>query len=206
MHSRAAALRYSTDVNRDIIVYCSCTFILGLVIGSLLIGPHLAKSQPAAPAVEGGAPRSSAAAEDGGPPQTMNAVREQIATLKDRIEKNPNDAEALAQLGDMYMDAAKFPEAIGYLGRALAIREDPNVRIDLGICYKQNGQMNESLTAFKRAADEAPGQWQPLYNEAIVLGEMKRFDEARSLAAKLKAMRPDDPEVQRLGQTLATAK
>ena len=198
-------------MNRDIIVYCSCTFILGLVIGSLLIGPHLAQKSAPAPvqsAAEGGG------APLGGPPpaqapdgqQTMGAVREQVARLKDQIDKNPRDVEALTQLGDMYMDAAKFPEAIGYLQRALALREDPNVRIDLGICLKQNGQMNESLAAFKRAADEAPGQWQPLYNEAIVLGEMKRFDEARSLAAKLKAMRPDDPEVQRLDQTLATAR
>jgi cytochrome c-type biogenesis protein CcmH/NrfG len=198
-------------VNRDIVIYCTCTFLLGLVIGSLLIGPHLKKF--------GGAPQpaeaiASPAAEGGGAPQgappadmnTMNTVREQLAKLKEQVARDPRNFDALVQLGDMYMDAAKFPEAIQYLERALAVREDSNVRVDLGICYKQNGQLDKSLAAFQRSASEAPGQWQPLYNEALVLGEMKRFDEARSISARLKQMRPDDPEVQKLDQALSTAR
>ena len=44
----------------------------------------------------------------------------------------------------------------------------------------------------------APGQWQPLFNEALVLIDLHRVDEARALAAKLQQMRPNDPDVQRL--------
>lgn len=183
-------------MNRDTVVYCTCTFLLGLVIGSLAVGPHLRpRNTPAEPA----------AAAPPADMSTMNTVREQIAKLKAQIAQNPNDAAALVSLGDMYMDAAKFPDAIQYFERALAIHEDPNVRIDLGICYKQSGQLDRSLAAFQRANAEAPDQWQPLYNEAIVLGEMKRFGEARAIAAKLTKMRPDDAEVQKLVQALATA-
>lgn len=190
-------------MNRDTVIYCTCTFLLGLVIGSFVIGPHLRpKAAPAAESAAADPPASQAAPPD---MNAMNTVREQLAKLKEQVARDPNDTAALAQLGDMYMDAAKYPEAIRYFERALAIREDSNVRTDLGICYKQNGQLDKSLAAFQRAGAESPDQWQPLYNETIVLGEMKRFDEARAIAAKLKKMRPDDPEVQRLDQSLASS-
>jgi tetratricopeptide (TPR) repeat protein len=192
-------------VNRDTVVYCSCTFLLGLVIGSFVVGPHLANrpgsasTPPPAMAAEGGAPTSSA-----GGANPMEEVRQRIGALKQQVERDPRDVEALAQLGNMYMDAAKFPDAIGYYERALAVREDPNIRIDLGICYKQNGQPEKALEAFRRAGKEAPEQWQPLYNEAVMLGEMRRLDEARAIAAKLKAMRPGDPDVERLSKALGS--
>ena len=190
-------------MNRDTIIYCSCTFLLGLVIGALLIGPHLGKRGAAesSTAVSGGTATSSAAPPPGGNP--MNAIREQIAALKEKVARDPKDASALAQLGNMYMDAAKFAEAAGYYEQSLAAREDPNVRIDLGICYKNVGQLDKALAAFHRAGEESNGQWQPLYNEAIVLGEMRRFDEARAIVARLKKVRPDDPEVTRLQEALS---
>jgi Flp pilus assembly protein TadD len=191
--SSIASSRYSTNVNRDTIIYCTCTFLLGLVMGSLLIGPRLAKKEPVAATTAASAP--APAATDTNP---MADVFRQIATLKEAIERDPKNADALIQLGNMYMDAAKYPEAIGYLNRALAVREDPNVLIDVGICLKETGQPEKALASFQRAAELAPGQWQPLYNQAVVLGEMRRTAEAKAIAAKLKAMRPDDPEIARL--------
>lgn len=112
-------------MNRDAIVFSVCSFLLGLVIGSLLIGPKLAN--------RGGAP-PPAAASAGNP---MDAVRQQIETLKDEIAHNPRNADALAELGVIYMIGGKYPQAIEYFERSLAIRDDPNVRRDLAICYKQ---------------------------------------------------------------------
>ena len=100
------------------------------------------------------------------------------------------------------MDAAKFPQAVDYFERALAVREDPTTRTDLGICYKQSGQPEKAVAAFERAASESPDQWQALYNEAIVLGEMQRWGDARAVAAKLSAMRPNDAQIAQLVQSL----
>jgi tetratricopeptide (TPR) repeat protein len=190
-------------MNRDTVVFSTCSFLLGLVIGSLLIGPklaHLSGGQP--PSAGGGQPPSAVPAADTNPQNPMDSVRQQLASLNDAIARDPRNFDALVQLGTMYMDAAKFPQAIGYLERALAVREDPNVRTDLGICYKQNGQLDKALAAFRKAGAEAPQQWQPIYNEAIVLGEMRRFDEARALLPALQKMRPGDADVQRLEQAL----
>jgi Flp pilus assembly protein TadD len=127
---------------------------------------------------------------------------QQLAALKEAVAKNPNDADSLVQLGDMYMQAAKFPQAAEYLQRALAVRDDAAVRMDLGICYKQTNQPEKALAEFQRSAAMAPDQWQPLFNEAIALLDLRRMDEARVVAMKLQKMRPDDPEVQKLVATV----
>lgn len=210
-------------MSRDNVVFAACGLLLGLIIGSLVIGPKVAQSKLAgadattsttaapvasspadSPAQSPASSMSPAAATATGSP--MAAVLQKIASLKQQLEQNPNDFDALSQLGNLYMDAGKYPQAIGYYERALAVHDDPSIRTDLGISYKESGQLDKALAALQQVAAEKPDQWQPLFNEAIVLVEMKRFDEARAIGAKLKAMRPDDPAVQKLNAALAAAK
>lgn len=196
-------------MQKETIIFTTCGFLLGLTLGGLVIGPKIAQSKlaGAAPVTE----TESAAAPAAAPPMgaaggnPMAAVQQQLANLKAAIEKDPKNFDALVQLGDMYMDAAKFPQAIDYLDRALAVHDDANVRTDLGICYKQTGQPASALAEFERAASMAPDQWQPLFNQAIVLNDLHRTDEARVVAAKLQQMKPNDPDVQKLLASL-TAK
>jgi len=205
-------------MSRDNIVYATCGLLLGLVIGSFLLGPKLARSKLAGPdqipsssstSAASAAPESAAmpAAPAGGAAGSpMEQVRQQLEMLKKQIEQNPNDFDALVQLGNMYMDVSKFPQAIDYFNRALAVREEPSVRTDLGICYKQSGQMPQARDAFRKVATEQPDQWQAIYNLAIVDGEMKDYTDARAQLAKLKQLRPDDPQVAKLEQALAAVK
>lgn len=53
---------------------------------------------------------------EGGPPPPVMA---QLQTLRQRIAAHPNDDVALTQLGDMYLAANKFREAIPLYERAL---------------------------------------------------------------------------------------
>jgi cytochrome c-type biogenesis protein CcmH/NrfG len=160
-------------MTQENIVYTVCGLLLGLIIGSFLIGPHLAKTSLAgapAPAEAAAAPPAAAAAGPmQGDPNMMNRVREQLETLKQTIAKDPNNFDALAQLGGMYMDAAKYPQAVEYFERALKVRSDDGVRYDLIVCYRQSGQM----------------------------------DRARAEFATLQKARPGDADVARLGQALA---
>jgi Flp pilus assembly protein TadD len=194
-------------MKRETIIFTVCGFLLGLTIGSLLIGPKIAQSKLAgtstAEAPMSEAPAAPATTSGGNP---MGAVMQQLAVLKETIAKDPNNVDALVQLGAMYMDAAKFQQAAEYLQRAIAVRDDANVRMDLGICYKQTAQPDKALAEFQRAATMAPDQWQPLFNEAIVLVELHRMDEARAVATKLQQMRPGDPEVQKLMATVGPPK
>jgi tetratricopeptide (TPR) repeat protein len=203
-------------MSRDNIVYTACGFLLGLVIGSFLLGPKLARSKLAGPdatpdsAASAPMTAPSAAPESAAMPPAaegqMTAVRQQLDLLKKQLDQNPNDFDALVQLGNMYMDVGKFPQAIDYYTRALAVREEPAIRTDLGICYKQSGQSAKAREAFERVATERPDEWQAIYNLAIVDGEMKNYADARVQLAKLKQIRPNDPEVMKLEQALASVR
>jgi Flp pilus assembly protein TadD len=106
----------------------------------------------------------------------------------------------------MYMDAGKFPQAIEYFERALKIRDDAQVRTDLGICYRNNNEAEKSLAQFRQVVQAHPEQWQALFNEVIILAETRHTDEARVELAKLQKLRPGDADVEKLAQSLATAK
>jgi len=194
-------------MTKDNIVFAAFGFLLGLVLGSMVLGPKLAQSklagaQPAAAPEEVSAPATAAvaAAPAGGNP--MGAVFQKISDLKQRIEKDPNDAEALSQLGSMYMDAGKFPQAAEYLERALKVHEDPQVRTDLGICYRNNGDTAKSLAEFQHVVQTNPDQWQALFNEVIILAETRHTAEAKVELAKLQKLRPGDADVEKLAETI----
>lgn len=199
-------------MTRDNLVFTGFGLLLGLVIGSMVIGPRLARSKLAGaePAVSAAAPEAAApapaqaASATGGSP--MGAVFQQISNLKQQIERDPNNADALAQLGTMYMDAGKFPQAIEYFERALKVRDNPQVRTDLGICYRNNNEPDKSLAEFRQVVQADPQQWQALFNEVIILAETHHLDEAKSELAKLQKLRPGDPDVQKLADSIATVK
>lgn len=200
-------------MTRDNIIFLLGGLVLGLIIGGTTIGPMVTRlgatpaAQAAAAASPDGMPAASPVTAAGSPTGApMEAVRQQLANLKTKIEQDPNNFEALVQLGNMYMDVGKFPQAAEYYERAVAVRDDPNVRTDLGICYKQGGQLEKSLAEFRRVQQLAPDQWQATYNEVILLGELRRYDEARTRFAVLEKLRPGDQEVTRLGQALSAAK
>lgn len=70
---------------------------------------------------------------EGGPPAPVMA---QLQTLRARIVAHPNDDVALTQLGDMYLAANKFAEAIPFYRRAL--RANPrNVAAQTGLAQAQ---------------------------------------------------------------------
>jgi tetratricopeptide (TPR) repeat protein len=189
-------------MSRDNLIFTACGFLLGLILGSMVIGPKLAQSKLAgassaetlsAPEAVTNGPAAAPGSMD-----AMVAVRRQLDELKATVEREPANFAALVQLGNMYMDVSKWPQAAGYYERALKVREEADVRTDLGVCYRNSGEMEKALESFRAVAAARPGDWQAAFNEAAVLAEMKRFEEARPLVSRLERERPGDGEVARL--------
>jgi cytochrome c-type biogenesis protein CcmH/NrfG len=63
-------------------------------------------------------PQGSQANVEGGPPA---AVLEELRGLRARIAAHPNDDVAITQLGDMYLAANRFADAIPLYRRALRV-------------------------------------------------------------------------------------
>jgi len=110
---------------------------------------------------------------------------------------------ALAK-GDEAMDAGRCAEAIGAYDRALAVRFDPDVATDRGVCLRQLGDRERAIVAFEFVTLKAPSHWKARYNLTAMLIELGRVDEARASFAVLKRQRPTDETLGALERALAS--
>jgi len=110
------------------------------------------------------------------------------------IERNPQDAESLSNLGQVLVRMNRTEEAIPYFERALAILPDRwayqfNLARALGLL----GRMDESITAYRRAQQLFPDDYVTTFNLALALH--KRGDEEGAVEQYQKAitLQPEDP-------------
>ena len=103
----------------------------GFGVTGTVFGKSSATTASAAPQRRQG----SEASVEGGPPA---AVVEQLKTLRERIVTHPNDDVAITQLGDMYLAANRFAEAIPLYQRALRVNPH-NVAAQTGLAQAREG-------------------------------------------------------------------
>ncbi|HTZ53514.1 MAG TPA: tetratricopeptide repeat protein [Candidatus Acidoferrum sp.] len=96
-----------------------------IAVGFGVTGSVFGKSGNAANMSQG----SATSVQGGGPPA---AVMEQLSTLRARIAAHPNDDVAITQLGDEYLAAGKFAQAIPLYQRALKVNPK-NVAAQTGL-------------------------------------------------------------------------
>lgn len=194
-------------LSKENLLFTICGFLLGLIVGAIIVarvGDVRPFSQPAAETQS-----ASAAAvtdeqrEPGADPAIIEMFAQQITTLKKQVELDPTNSDAASQLGNLYMDAGKYGEAITYYRLALKHRRDATVATDLGICLRASGEHEEALRLFREAQQIDPQHWQAVFNEAVVLVDLQRNDEAKAVLARLKALRPNDEQVRRFEQVLS---
>ena len=147
-----------------------------------------------------GNPGMGGAAPGGGGP----AVAE-VQQLRDYVEKNPNDADAVLHLANLNFDIRNWPRAQELYGHYLTLRPaNPDVLVDLGISYRETQKFDQALEQFRHARKLAPEHWQSYYNEVVVLAfDLKRYDEAGPLLQELQRLQPGNPEVAKLADAVA---
>ncbi len=144
------------------------------------------------------APAASGGAQGGGPAMA------EIQQLRDYVEKNPNDAQAVRQLADLNFNISNWQRAQELYSHYLELKpNDPDVMTDLGISYRETRQFDKALDLFRRSKQVAPDHWQSLYNEVVVLMDLKKNDEANQVMAQLQKMQPGNPDVAKLAEAVA---
>ena len=97
-------------------------------------------------------------------------VASKIQTLKDIVKKDPNNLAAWVELGNLYFDSNQPKEAIEAYSQYLAAKPDnADVRTDMGIMYRNLGNVDLALQEFQRAAQSEPKHINSRYNIGIVL-------------------------------------
>jgi len=156
-----------------------------------------------APAGEAPAGGDANAAAAGGGPGGGPAMAE-IQQLRDYVEKNPNDADAVRKLADLNFNISNWQRAQELYNHYLQLKpNDPDVMTDLGITYRETKEPDKALELFRTAKQVAPDHWQSYYNEVVVLAfDLKKNAEADQVLAQLQKMQPGNPDVAKLADAV----
>ena len=161
--SDAAAPRDSTTLHRFL------PPALALLIPLLALGVYLNVGRPGLPA----APFASRpAGEHPNPNQPITAER-MLAEARARLAENPDDPEALAELGEALVleaDGTVTPAAVEALTRALAKRPDnPRAAYYLGLHEAQSGDSKAAVARWQalEAASPPDAPWLPMLRAEI---------------------------------------
>ena len=141
--------------------------VFGLVVG-WVIGDQQAKqaqqtaaaaaSVQAAPAGDPGAQRQAPPLDEG-----------KAQALKTVADKDTKNARVRTELANLYFDAERYPEAIGWYEQAYAL--DPknvNLSTDLGVSYYYTNQADKALAQFDKSLALDPTHVKTLLNQGIV--------------------------------------
>ena len=138
--------------------------IAGVVFG-VLVGWMIGSQQGRTPAAS--APPAAQAAPQAQTAKPFDETR--ARALQAAIEKDRRDANSRVELGNLYFDAERFPEASKQYEDALAI--DPkhvNASTDLGIAYYYMNQPDRALAQFDRSLAIDAAHTKTLLNIGIV--------------------------------------
>jgi len=94
----------------------------------------------------------------------------EIQLSKSLLEKDPNNLQALINLGNAYFDTDRYQEAIDAYSRALVIDpKNSDVRTDMGTMYRKLSRFDQAVEAFRQAAHDDPKHLNSRFNLGIVL-------------------------------------
>ena len=178
--------------------------LLGVALGYLFHGSASPAVQASAPA----AAQQDTSAQNQQTAQSEAALAQAVAPFVEAVQKNPQDFDALVQLGNMYYDARQYPSAIEYYERAVKIHpENPDVRTDMGTAYWYAGNIEKALSELQTSLKYRPGHPQTLFNLGWIRWQGKADPKGAVEAweALLKA-NPDYPQRQQVEQNIAKAK
>ena len=142
---------------------------LALLVPLLALGVYLNVGRPGLPAAPFG---SRPALEHPNPNEPITAER-MLAEARARLSENPNDPEALAELGEALVleaDGTVTPAAVEALGRALAQRPDnPRAAYYLGLHEAQSGDSKAAVARWQalEAASPPDAPWLPMLRAEI---------------------------------------
>ena len=194
-------------MKRESVVYAVAGVCFGLIVGWIIGSQQASLSSHAAiaPPVEtvAAAPASTPAAPPGAPaPAVLDQAK--VQALQTVVEKDPKNAVARTQLGNVYYDAGRYPDAIKWYSESLALNpKDVDVSTDLGVSYYYNNEPDRAIGQLEHSLQLNPSHAKALLN----LGVVKAFGKqdlkgATDVWKKLVEVAPQSPEGQQAKQAL----
>ena len=166
-------------------------------------------SPVAAPPVAASAPDTGGAgAQAPTPAQLQQMADTQVAPLLEKLKADPNNADLLANIGNVYYDAQQYPSAIDFYQRVLKVQpNNTGVRTDMATAYWYTGNADTAITEFKKSLSYEPTKANTLFNLGIVQWQGK-MDIANAVATwqKLLDTNPNYENRAKVEELIAQAK
>ena len=111
--------------------------------------------------------------------------------LKKKLQENPDDADALYHLADLYDRNAQYREAIDAYQKVIRLKPDMGYAyLKMGTAYDRIDQPKEAINAFRKAIRYMPNYAVAYNNLAVAHGKLGNYDEEISALQKAIALRP----------------
>jgi cytochrome c-type biogenesis protein CcmH/NrfG len=142
------------------------------------------------------------------PVQSPEVLAQLAKPLLAAVKADPNNVDALVQLGNFYFDNRAYGEAISYYTRALELRpNDVNVRTDRGTAYWYSGFPEKAIEDYERSLALDPNHANTLFNMGVVkLHGLQDAEGAVAAWQKLLQAYPQHPERARIETLIAQAR
>lgn len=160
---------------------------IAITVASFILGAVLAASM--LPSGGTTAPGSGETAQQGAQPdlQRLNSARE-------AAEANPDNPDALLAYANALHDADMNDQAIVQYRRYLEfVPDNPDARVDLGICYFEKKDYATAITEMETAVAKHPDHQLGNYNLGIVNLNAGNKDKAREWFEKARDLDPTSP-------------
>jgi tetratricopeptide (TPR) repeat protein len=194
-------------MKKESLVFALSGAFFGLLIG-WIIGTQQAAPFPSPSAVAAPPPQQQQTASTpqpaGGSGQRAVLDDGRVRQMEAIAQQQPGDAAVRTQLGNMYFDAGRFPEAIRWYEQAFALNpKDPNVSTDLGVSYYYTNQPDKAIAQFEKSLQADPKHLKTMLNMGIVraFGLQDLEGAARAWEEVIKVA-PDSQEARAAKQSL----
>lgn len=118
------------------------------------------------------------------------------------LEKYPNISEIRSNLGAALVGKGHYAEAVTEYKRALIVKPNPQVRLNLALVYYKLGDLTLAVETLKKVREEEPGNMQTL----TVLGDCYlRLGKNQEVIALLTPAQRQDPDNPAFNYMLGTA-
>jgi len=180
------------------IVYAIAGMCFGIILG-WIIATQQQPARAAAPVTQVASDtqqQSQSASASGQQAKVLDEARvQQLTTI---LNSDPKNAGAAVQLGNTYFDAERYPEAINWYEKALAIDpKNADASTDLGVSYYYTKRTDEALKQFENSLRIDPKHTKTLLNKGIVLAFGKQdLNGAAESWRKVVELAPNSPEAQ----------
>jgi cytochrome c-type biogenesis protein CcmH/NrfG len=180
--------------------------LVGIPVGYLLGGPSTRAANPAVQNALRPAP-GVAPGDQVTPAQLKHMADVQAEPLLATLQKDPNNADLLAQIGSLYFRTQQFPIAVEYYSRAAKIKPTAEVLVSLSNSYHYAGSDDLAMEALNRALQIDPKSADALFNLGMLKWQVKNDPEGAVQAwQRLLETNPNHPRRAEVESMIARAK